>query len=748
MSGHPNPLEALRPSRRRMLGLAAVGTVGALTAVATGGGPANAVDATVMSVNPRTSTASINAWLAVGGVRVLKGATVLSGPLVIPSGTQLDASSASITGAIGDNVLRNASAIPTATTTATVRAGSAAITTKAAVFSAASVGRAVQVLGAGPRAGNAKAPGSMYGRIVSVQSSTRATLSVPATGTVTAATTYLFPPDDHDISITGGTWTNRSKNGLSQTTQSHGLFLRRAARVCLSGLTVHSTGSAQTGGQYAVSFGDVRDVTVEDIAFIDTASDGVHFQGPASKLAIRRITGERTGDDLVAFTTVDGQTHAGSRLGDCEGDITDVVVEDVQGKACLCLLKVTSGIGANGVQRRIRRFSASGFSGTVTGRFPIAIVNYAGPTWFEGTVSGVSAIGTGGTAVQVDVGTLGALVVEDVTAPAGSRAAVDGIVRVAATSASSVTVNRVTNRSVATGTASAVALAIGSVPTVAVSGVSCPVLAPQFDSVRLVRASSTISALSVSNDSSAALNGNVFAVAPTAKGYRIAKAAFTGISRSTGSVWSAEADSTVTTTMTVSGFKGGRAVAVLRAPAKITVQGMVQPAGSGGGLRLNSAAASPVRAVMDGTSSRSATLVSRTASQKVSVVSPFIAVDAALLTPQDGDVVLNAGTKYAKSQLRWDAKAKKWRTTTVARPKPTPAPAPSATATPKPTPSTPAPSTPSAPVTPTPTPTPTASPSPSSPPPSASPSDPTPTVTPTPSAVPSPTSTPEPTLVP
>lgn len=735
MPGHPNPLDALRPSRRRMLGLSAAGTLGALTAVVASGGRANAVDATVMTVTPRTSTAAINAWLAVGGVRVLRGAAVLSGPLVVRSGTQLDASAASVTGAVGDNVLRNAAAIPSARTTASVRAGSPVVTTKAAVFSTAMVGRRVQVLGAGPRAGNSAAPGSMYGRIVSVQSSTRATLDVPATSTLTAAPTSVFPPNDGDISITGGTWTNRSKNSVSQTTESHGLLIRRASRVTLSGLTVHSTGSAQVGGQYAVSFGDVTDVTVEDVAFIDTASDGVHFQGPSARIAVRRITGERTGDDLVAFTTVDGQTHAGSKLGDCEGDITDVVVEDVQGKHCLCLLKVTSGIGANGVQRRIRRFTATGLAGTVSGRSPVQIVNYAGPTWFEGTVSGVTATGTSGTVVNVDVRTLGALVVEDVALPAGARAAVDGIVRIAAASASSVTVRRVTNRSLAAGAASGVALAVGTTPSVTVSGVACPVLAPQFDSVKLVRASATIRALTITDDSSAARGGNVFALA--AAGYRITTATFARLSRSTGSVWAADADSSSTTAMTISGFRGGRAVALLRAPASVDVQGLAQPAGSGAALRLNSGAASPVRAVVDGTSSRPATLVSRTAKQKVSVVSPFVAVDAALLTPRDGDVVLNAGTKYARSQLRWDAAGRKWRTTSVARPKPTPAPAPkpSPTPTPSASPSAPAPSA-----------------SPSAPAPSASPTAPSAPVTPDPSAsapvTPAPSATSTPTPVP
>ncbi|MBK0296635.1 hypothetical protein IAE22_32215, partial [Bacillus sp. S34] len=118
-------------------------------------------------------------------------------------------------------------------------------------------------------------------------------------------------------------------------------------------------------------------------------------------------------------TTVDGQSYNGSRLGDCEGDITDVTVEDVYGQSCLCLLKVTSGTGAAGAQRHIRRFTASGLAGSVTGRSPVQIVDYAGPTWFEGTISDVTALGNGGPSVNVAVGNLGNLVDNAVTAALG-----------------------------------------------------------------------------------------------------------------------------------------------------------------------------------------------------------------------------------------------------------------------------------------------------------------------------------------
>ncbi|WP_144712888.1 hypothetical protein [Curtobacterium pusillum] len=732
MSGLPSLAPTL-PSRRRALGLAAVGAFTAVTAAVVTARPSWAAAAPTMSVVPRTPTASVNSWLASGGDKVLRGTIVLTAPLVIPSGTHLDASSASITGPASDNVLRNRASVPTATTTASVRAGSAVVTTKAAVFSSASVGRAVQVLGVGPRAARAGAPGSMYGRVLSVQSPTKATLSVPATSTATAATAYLFPPDDTDITITGGTWTNRNANGLSQTTAAHGLLIRRASGVSLLDLTVHSTGSAQTGGQYAVSFGDVRNVTVEDVAFVDTASDGVHFQGPSSSIAVRRITGVRTGDDLVAFTTVDGQSHDHSKLGDCEGDITDVTVEDVDGRSCLCLLKVTSGTGAAGVQRHIRRFTATGLAGTVTGSSPVQIVDYAGPTWFEGTIANVTATGSGGPAVNVAVGTLGNLVVQDVQWPAGRPASTTGIVRVTATSASSVTVRGITNRSVGAGGSVGLALALASVGTVSVSGIACPVLAPKFDSVRLVRANAKIGTLSVSDDTSAARDGNVFAIDAVAKGYRITKASFARITRSSGSVWVADADGTTSTAITVAGLQGGRAFALLRSPAHVSVQNGSQPGASGAAVRLNSAAATPVRVVVASTK-RPGALVSRTASQRVSAVSPFVTVDAALLTPADGDVVLNNGKKYSSGQIVWNAKAKQWRKTTVKEPAPTPTPtatpkpAPTATATPKPT-ATPAPTA-------TPTPTPTATPMPTA--------TPAPTATATPTDTPSLSSTPEP----
>lgn len=715
------------------------GSAGAAVSV-TGAGSRPAAAATAAAdddtlvVTPRTATADINAWLArrdpSTGTRRLVGAAVLTAPLVVLSGTRLDASGASITGPATTNILRNAAAVPAATATVSVVAGSGSVVARSAVFTAAMVGRRVQVLGAGPRAGRIGAPGSMYGTITAVSSGTTATLDVLATTSMSAATALLFPPNDSAVSITGGTWTNRNKNTLSQTTESHGLLIRRASDVTLSGLTLLSTGSRQVGGQYAISLGDVTDVTATDLAFVDTASDGIHFQGPAARLTVQRITGDRTGDDLVAFTTVDGQSRDGSLLGDCEGDIADVVVEDVQGNDCHTHLKVTSGTGAAGKQRRLQRFSAKGISGTATGGSPVNVVDYAGPTWFAGSIAQVTATAGANPMVNIAARTLGAVTVEDVTWPASSPAPAAGIVRFSGKTAGTITVNRLTNRSVAGSTAdttgSGVLLAYETVSTIAVSGVSCPVLASHFDSLQLGMPGVKISSLSISDDTSAARTGNVFAIPASAARYTIKAATFDRIERTTGSAWAAESDGTRTTTaITVQEMDGGRAVALMRTPALLTIRTLTQPGASGAAVRLNSTNASPFRIVVDDDSARPQPLLSRTATQAVSVTGAAIGVDAGLLTPMDGDVVRNTGTRFPSGVIRWDAASKQWRPTSGATANAVPGSPPTSAA-------TPAPSA---------VPTPAATPVPSAVPTPAAPAAPAPSAAPTAPATPEPTAT-------
>ena len=684
--------------------------------------PVQAAESAELIVTPATRTATINAWLAqhasTSGIRRLRGQAVLTAPLVVHSGSTLDATGASITGPAADNLLRNVAAVPSTTTTSTVTSGSSTVTTTSAVFTTAMIGRRVQVLGAGPRSGRAGAPGSMYGRITAVRSATSATLDVAATSSRTGATTFVYPPNDDGITITGGTWTNRGKNAIAQRTQSHGLLLRRVSNLTLSGLTVRSDGSRQWGGQYAVSLGDVTDVRATNLTFVDTASDGIHFQGPATRITVQKVTGNRTGDDLVAFTTVDGQSQDGSLLGDCEGDISDVVIEGIVGTDCHTHLKLTSGTGAAGVQRRLERFSATGISGTATGGSPVNVVDYAGPTWFSGTISDVTATRGGSPMVNINAATLGTVVVRNVTWPASAPAPTTGIVRFSGKKAASLTAEGITNRSVGSSSVvnggSGVWVTVKSITALSAARVSCPVLAPYFSSVQLGATDVAITSLRISDDTSAARAGDVFSLPASAARYKVAAATFTVISRSVGSIWAAGSDGTRDSTdIVIDGMSGGSAVALLRSPAQIVVRNTKQPGGSAAAVRVNSAIATPVR-ITTSEFQRRSPLLSRTAQQALSASSTTVGVDAALLTPRNGDVVLNTGTKWPAGLVRWDASTKRWVRTTAAQATPSPTATPAPTGTPSPAVPTPSTASPSTPVI-TPTPTSTSTPIPSTP---------------------------------
>ncbi|MEN0102220.1 MAG: hypothetical protein AAGC90_04775 [Curtobacterium sp.] len=718
-------------TRRTMIGLAGIGLAGAVLGEATTASAASAVGAR-FTATAKTTTDELNRWLAARDstrIRRLTGVVVLTKPLVVPTNTLLDAHGATITGPPTDNVLRNAASIATVVTSVAVTAGSPVVTSAAGAFTADMVGRRIQVLDAGSRAWRPGAPTSLYGRVVAVTSPGQATLDVPATSTLTAQA-YVYPVADTDITIQGGTWINRNKNSLSQKLSSHGFLIRRASGVTIADLTVKGQGTKQMGGQYAISLGDVSDVTVSKITFTNTSSDGLHFQGPASKLRISDITGSNSGDDLVAFTGVDGKSRDGSRLGDVEGDITDVVLRNVRGSGCHTHLKITSGVGAGEVQRHVSGFTATGISGTVSsGGAPVNVVDYAGSTSFSGSITGVTATPSGASAmVNVGPSILGDLVVGDVTWTT-AKVPTNGIVRVVQSAttptvtAGSVTVRNVVRKDTAgkitDTTGAGLVLGTRTLGTLTVSGVGCPVPAPHFDSVQLASAGMRIDSVSIASDSSAARTGNVLVFPVSSKGYSIGAATFSSISRSTGSLWSADADGDGTSTdIAVRGYSGGKAVALLRSPASIGIVDLAQPAGTGAAVRLTSAAASPVRITTE-RSTRPPVLVSRSGAQRVSASSPTIVVDSSLLTPLDGDVVLDP--LLGSTPQRYDAASATW---SSAQPQPTvpqaPTPAPTTTQAPAPTPTQTQ--------TPVPTPVPAGTPAPSS--------TPVPSSTPTPSAEP------------
>jgi hypothetical protein len=597
-----------------------------------------------------TTTAELNKWLASGStaqVKRLTGVAKLTAPLVLRSGTTLDATGATITGPALDNIVKNTATIPSARATVSVTAGSTTVTATTAVFTAAMVGRRIQVLGVGPASDLRTAPGSLYGTIVSATSAHEIVLDTPATSSGSGVTASVFPVAYRGITVRGGTWINQNKNRLSQTTQSHGFFLRRITGLTISGVTVKSTGAKQLGGQYAICIGDCTDVQASQLTFVDTASDGIHVQGPAARVSIQNVVGTGSGDDLVAFTGVDGQSQPGSLLGDCEGDIVGVTVRNVTATQCRSVLKITSGLGANRVRRTISQFTASGLFGTSSSGSPVNIVNYAGDTTFSGTIQNVTATSkTNGPAVYVKCAALGQLVVDGVVWPACVTAApTDGIVHVNCGNVGTAVIRNVINRSVAGSrtdlTSCGVKVRGAAIDTLTVTDVSCPVVAPHFDAVQLGAANTSIRALTIAKESSSAATGNVLYIPATSGGYSLPTVTVTDVTRATGSVFVADADGAATPmALSVTRMTGGKAVALLRSAATVTVTALIQPAGAGAAVRANSPAASPVRVVEDA-STRPSTLLSRTATQELSAVSHTIPVDTAILTPRHGDVVLS-----------------------------------------------------------------------------------------------------------
>jgi hypothetical protein len=658
-------------SRRELIGWTATGVLGAFSPALAR--EANSAIGALFRSSSSTSTEAVNAWLAVPAAATIKrltGTIKLTSPLIVPANTILDATGATITGPAKDNILKNAAAVPAFTTTANVTAASTTVVIASAVFTAAMVGQRVQVLGAGPRAGTPTAPGSMYGIITAVISPTQVTLDTPATTSLNNAKAFVYPPLDQNITIRGGTWINQNKNALAQTTQSHGFLLRRINGLTITNVTVKSTGTKQVGGQYAISIGDCTTVLANQLTFTNTASDGIHVQGPASGITIQNIVGTNTGDDLVAFTGVDGQSQKGSLLGDVEGDISNVLVSNIRGTNCRTHLKITSGTGANGIQRRITGFRATGISGTAANGAPVNIEDYAGKTSFSGTIQNVTATPSAyGPIIVTSTDSLTGLVIDGVTWPASMKSSPQGgIVSIKTSTADSITVKNVTNKSVA-GRLTDLAgcglhLSGATFGTLNVSGVSCPVAAPHFDSVQLGSPKTRIATVNISNDTSSAKTGNVLYVPKTSAGYVLGNVAFSNITRSTGSVLVADSDGAAANmNLSVTKMRGGKAIALLRTPATVTLSDVAQPAGGGAAVRLNSPAASPVRVVVTG-STRPPTLISRTGAQVVSALSPTIVVDTTLLTPREGDVVLGAVAKNGKPGLiTYSAASATWKAT-------------------------------------------------------------------------------------
>ena len=165
---------------------------------------------------------------------------------------------------------------------------------------------------------------------------------------------------DRNITIRGSRATiiDRGSGNTGTGNNIHSIVMRKVDGLTISGITYRSA-----SGKYGVLVQHVTNVLIEDIVADNCNSDGVHIQGPASNVIVRRISGT-SGDDLVGITPVDYTTYV---WGD-EGDVTDVVIEDIAPKnGHAAGVKVLGGQGC-----QVRRISISRVSGTVV-QYPVWI---------------------------------------------------------------------------------------------------------------------------------------------------------------------------------------------------------------------------------------------------------------------------------------------------------------------------------------------------------------------------------------
>ena len=276
------------------------------------------------------TVASVNTWLAASsplGVKKLVGTLSANAPIVLPSGTYADFTTAVINSTVAGNIVQNKAVATSvrAVSDAAMTAGSTTLTSATAAFTSADIGRSVVVADA-LAAGN-----PVTANIVSVTDASNVVLSVAAVATVSAKTATIYDRDSNIILI-GGTF-NRGGNGGTGVA-AHSLVFRRVDDLLIRNVTVTSS-----GGKYAINLGDCNRFTVDSPTF-NTSSDGVHMNGPCSAGLVQNVKG-KTGDDAVAMTATDYGVYT-----DVAGPITDIIVRNtIADTGNTVATKLTSGPG-------------------------------------------------------------------------------------------------------------------------------------------------------------------------------------------------------------------------------------------------------------------------------------------------------------------------------------------------------------------------------------------------------------------
>ena len=192
--------------------------------------------------------------------------------------------------------------------------------------------------------------GGTYNGCHRVQSYDGSTLTflVKASSTVsTSSGTIKIAKADANITLRGGVLDYDSANNSGATgNNTHMVVFNQVGNVRIM------SQEARNALKYCYYFGSFDGVYINDVNFL-TGSDGVHFAGPGANVQVSNLRGE-TGDDMVAFTTGNGTEYATYDLANCDGDINNIQITNLQerqGTAHRCvLLEAVEGYTIRGVK--------------------------------------------------------------------------------------------------------------------------------------------------------------------------------------------------------------------------------------------------------------------------------------------------------------------------------------------------------------------------------------------------------------
>lgn len=210
------------------------------------------------------------------------------------------------------------------------------------------------------------------------------------------------------IAVRGGVWQRGSVAAGSGNTLH--IMILGGDQVTVQNVTITSG-----IGKYALLLQNSSNFRVRDCHFV-TASDGVHVNGPASNGFITGITGT-TGDDLVAIMPYDYTAYVWGN----ESDITNMVIDGVQGTSSTNLVKVLSGFKSgvlNTKAIKIRNVAGVVPSGGVSGVYvgdDTSSGNTTGGQLDDILIDGVSATVPSNSPVVTVPGNSSSLVIPTVT---------------------------------------------------------------------------------------------------------------------------------------------------------------------------------------------------------------------------------------------------------------------------------------------------------------------------------------------